>query len=526
MRWLACLVAAFVIGCGLIVQQPGCSEAGQYALLRAIGDGTPTIDRYHWSTCDVSWYRGHFYTAKGPGLALASFPAYVALRGAGLVWNHVPPADGSVRGRLPGKAVWPFTLLFVVSSAAVLLLLMRRLAERVAPGFGSAAAVTVALGTMLLPYATLYTAHVPAAMFGFAAFAVLFEERRGPPSLLRVALAGALAGFSLVVDLPMGLVAVFLVAYAAVRGPLALRAASYAAGGLVGVVPLLAFNYWAFGSITHQSYNDTVMNAGQTGHDQLGANVNGFFGIATPSLNVAARLLLVNRGLLVTTPVVAAALAGLILLSRRGWRAEAVAVAVVAVAYLVYNAAYYQPFGGDSAGPRFLIPLLPFLAPPLALTFARFPLATGLFAAISVGMMATATLTQPMLEADDTQTWFSRAAHGAFTDTLLTRAGIANHALAVLPAAASLLAVVALAVKAAGRLPVSRDDLRVAIVAVLVWAVLGSSAPGILSSGLPAAASTLLALALLAAGIAAIAIAIRTPLRPSAPSSPRRARPN
>jgi hypothetical protein len=518
MRWLACLVAALVIGCGLLVQQPGCSEAGQYALLRAIGDGTATIDRYHWSTCDVSWYRGHFYTAKGPGLAIASFPVYAALRGAGLVWNHVPPADGSERGGLPGKAVWPFTLLLVVSSAAFLLLLMRRVAERVAPGLGSVAAVTVALGTMLLPYSTLYTAHVPAAMLGFAAFAILFAERRGPPSLRRVALAGALAGFSLVVDLPMGLAAVLLVGYAVARDAFGGRAVSYAAGGVVGVVPLMAFNYWAFGSVTHQSYNDTVMNGGQTGHDQLGANVNGFFGIATPSLNVAARLLLVNRGLLVTTPVVAAAIGGLVLLFRRGWRAEAVTIAVLAVAYLVSNAAYYQPFGGDSAGPRFLIPLLPFLAPPLALAFARLPVTTSLLAAISVGMMATATLTQPMLEADDTQTWFSRAAHGAFADTLLTRAGVANHTLAALPAAAALLAVVALAVKATGRLPVSRVDVRAAVAAIVVWAVLGSSAPGILSSSLPTAASTLLALALLAAGVAAVALAIRMPLRSSAPS--------
>jgi hypothetical protein len=518
MRWLICLVAAFLVGCALIVQQPGCSEAGQYALVRALGDGTATVDRYHWSTCDVSWYRQHFYVAKGPGLALASFPAYAALRSVGLVWNEVPPADGSVRGGVPGKAVWPFTLLMVVSAAAGLLLLMRAVAGRIAPGTGTVTAVALALGTMLLPYATLYTAHVPAAMLGFAAFAVLFAERQGSASFGRLAAAGALAGFSLVVDLPMGLVTVLLACYAAARGPVLARAAAYAAGALAGVAPLMAFNQWAFGSVTHESYAGAVLNAGQTGHDQLGLNSAGFFGIAVPSLNVAARLLLVNRGLLVATPVVAAALAGLVLLYRRRWRAEAVTIALLVAAYLTYNAAYSPPFGGDSAGPRFLIPLLPFLALPLALAFARLPVTTSLLAAISVGMMATATLTQPMLEADDTQTWFSRAAHGAFADTLLTRAGVANHTLAALPAAAALLAVVALAVKATGRLPVSRVDVRAAVAATVVWAVLGSSAPGILSSGLPTAASTLLALALLAAGVAAVALAIRMPLRSSAPS--------
>jgi hypothetical protein len=403
---------------------------------------------------------------------------------------------------------------------------MRRVAERVAPGYGTLAAAAVALGTMLLPYSTLFTAHVPAALLGFAAFAVLFDERRGPASLRRLALAGCLAGFSLVVDLPMGLAAVILVGYAASRGPLLQRALAYAAGGLVGVAPLMAFNQWAFQSITHQSYNDTVMNAGQTGHDQLGANVNGFFGISVPSINVAARLLLVHRGLLVTTPVVLAATIGLLGLRRRGWRAEAWTIAVLIVAYLGYNAAYYQPFGGDSAGPRFLIPFLPFLAAPLAIAFKRYPITTGALAAVSVVMMVAATSTQPMLEADDTQTWFSRAVHGAFADTLLSRAGVSSHALAAAPTLVLLAAAVAFAVKGTRRPRFVRTDARLAVAAIVCWAILGSATPGLLASGLPVAGSTALALALLAAALLAVWVVARGGLRmreaapPLAPGRP------
>lgn len=512
MRWVICGVAALAVGCALLVQQPGCSEGGQYALVRALADGTPTIDRYHWSTCDTSWYRQHFYTAKGPGLALASVAPYLVLQSAGIVWNEIPPVDGHLHG-IPGKAVWPFTVALVVLSACLLFLLMARLAERVAPGFGTFAAVVIALGTMLLPYSTLFVSHVPAAMLGFAAFVVLRAERQGSRSLFRLAVGGCLAGLALVVDLPMGLTAVVLAGYAASRGPYPSRILACAGGGVVGVLPLLAFNYWAFHNILHQSYDDTVAIAGQSGHDQLGGNTNGFFGIAMPSVNVAARLLLLHRGLLVTTPVVAAACAGLVLLIRlREWRAEAVTIIVLIAAYLIYNAGYYQPFGGDSSGPRFLIPILPFLALPLALAFRRFPLATGVLAAISVLTMLTATITQPMLQADDTKTWFSRAAHGAFSDTLLTRAGIGTHTIAVAPVVLLLVVALGFAFATLARPKISRRDATVAVVALVVWAVLGSAAPALLSSHLAEPASTALALVLLVVGVLLVTVAVRRPL--------------
>lgn len=509
-RWLPVLVATFALGCTWVVQQPGCTEGGHYASLRSLADGNATIDRYHWSTCDTSWYHEHFYTAKGPGLALASLPLYVALQSVGAVWNEVPPSDGHLHG-IPGKAVWPFTIAIVISSAVALLLLMRRVAERVSTGFGTIAAVTIALGTMLLPYTTLYASHVPAAMLGFAAFVLLFEERSRRPSLVRVGVAGLLAGLSLVFDLPLGLVAVILAVYAIARRPIVPRALAFALGGLAGVAPLIAFNYWAFGSVTHQSYNDTVMIAGQSGHDQLGANVNGFFGISLPSINVLARLLLLNRGLFVTTPIVAAALMGLFLLIRqRNWRTEAILISAVTVAYLLYNAGYYQPFGGDSAGPRFLIPILPFLALPLAAAFKRMPFATASFAVISIVTMVTATTTQPMLGADDTRTWFSSAAHGVFSDSLAAQLGVRSRTLAILPALLLLLACLLVAVRRAVRWPaLSREDGVVAGVALVIWVVVASAAPPLLSSSLPQAASTTLALALFAGGGLVVAIVVR-----------------
>ena len=520
-RWALGCAVALGLGCALLVQQPGCTEGGHYALVRSLSDGTPSIDRYHWSTCDTSWYHGHFYTAKGPGLAFISLPLYELLRAADVAWNHLPPSDGHLHG-IPGSAVWPFTVFAVVLSAFGLFLLARSLAERVVPGAGLAVAVLLTLGTMLLPYATLFSAQVPAAMLGFAAFAVLFRERRGPRSNGRLALGGCLAGLALVFDLPLGLVGVALFGYA-LAGRLSIaRAGSYAAGALVGVLPLIAFNQWAFGSVLHQSYSDTVAIAGQTGHDQLGANTNGFFGIGVPSLNVAARLLLLNHGLLVTTPVIAAAVAGLVPMVRDrslGLRAEGALITALVVAYFVYNAGYYQPFGGDSAGPRFLLPFIPFLCLPLAIVLRRLPAVVAGLGVVSIAMMVLATLTQPMLEADDTSTWFTRAAHGAFQDTLLTRAGVASHAVGVVPTAVLWLAVAVVGWRSIRRLSPLRASVGAGAVALAAWAIVASVAPAILTGGMARVVSTLVALALLAAATAATVLLARRYADPASPRS-------
>jgi hypothetical protein len=94
----------------------------------------------------------------------------------------------------------------------------------------------------------------------------------------------------------------------------------------------------------------------------------------------------------VLTPVVAVAVAGLLPLWRRGARRETIFVGSLALAFLLYNAAYWLPFGGDTPGPRFLVPLLPFLALPLAAAFAAWRWVTLATAAISAFWMIVATL--------------------------------------------------------------------------------------------------------------------------------------
>ena len=478
---LTCVAVTFA----LPVQAVGCTQTAHFALVRALERGTPRIDRYHWQTCDKSWVDGHFYAAKGPGLALLSLPVFALLNSVGLGWDEPSSrSDYTAYLDVPRSAIWPFTLWGAGVAALLLLLLTRWTVERVVPGYGTATAVALGLSTLVLPYATLYASHVAAAALAFAAFAILWRERESSERLPRLLAAGGLAGLAVVFDYPILIVAGALAAYAAMGARPARRALVYATGAVAGLLPLLAYNRWAFGDISRQPYEAAVIDQGQSGHDVIGANASGFFGIGVPRPEVVVELLFSRKGLLTTTPVVAVGAAGLVLLYRAGHRVEAVLGGGVAVAYLVYNSAYYLPFGGDTAGPRLLIPILPFLALGLALTLRCFPLTTAALGLVSAATMVIATATEPMLGALDTRTWGRRFIDGDFSETALSLVGAGDGWLAVLPLFIAFGAALVLAVMSLPRREAHSHDREMMVTAIVSWAALASGGPVLLTTNL------------------------------------------
>jgi hypothetical protein len=246
-----------------------------------------------------------------------------------------------------------------------------------------------------------------------------------------------MAGFAIVTEYPLGLAAVVLGLYAMRRS--VKRGAAYAAGIGAGIAPLIAYNLWAFGSVTHSSYKGAVAIQGDTGHDVVGLNDSGFFGIDPPDFQIALDLLFANKGLITLAPVLALGLVGLVLLHRRGHRAEAYVIGGLFLVYLTYNSGYWLPFGGGSPGPRFLIPVLPFLAVPLALAWRRWPATALALASTSAVLMATATVTLPLIGNDDIGYWGHIVELETFEHTVLSVAGLDNGWLALLPFLAALL---------------------------------------------------------------------------------------
>src|SRR2546428_600060 len=78
-------LVSFLFACAWLVQGPGFNQNAHYALVRAIARGKPYVDPYRDETGDVTRYRGHWYAAKAPGLALVSLPPYALLHGSSVV---------------------------------------------------------------------------------------------------------------------------------------------------------------------------------------------------------------------------------------------------------------------------------------------------------------------------------------------------------------------------------------------------------------------------------------------------------
>jgi hypothetical protein len=443
------------LAAAVVMQASGWAQVSNFALVRALSNGTAHIDPYHWQTKDESWYRGHYYSVKSPVLPALTLPVYEAVRAAGGdrwayeaaksarahgSWRWRPsalPADlygGNrirtyhVRGQVEAATplIWVLGLFGCVLPGLALMLLVRRLGDRLEPGYGAAAAVTLGLCTMVLPFSTLYFSHVLAALLGFAAFAFLWRAgARGRLPL--VALAGLLAGLAFASEYPLALGGAVLGLYAIrARGERVRRGLAYGGGAVIGALPLAVYNLWAFGSVGHLSYANAVKEQGVSGHDVLGSNAGGFFGISFPSPKVALELLFSAKGLFVLAPVLAMGVVGVVLLARRGRRAEAWTIAAVAAVYLVYDSGYWLPFGGGTPGPRFLMPLIPFLALPLALSWRRFPVTTLALAVPSALFMLTATLTFPLIGDGAIGFWKKLIDAANFEPTVFTPLG-AGH---------------------------------------------------------------------------------------------------
>ena len=119
-----CLV---VVAAALVLQPSGCNQTAHFALVKALHDGTPKIDRYAGETCDTAYIDGHYYAAKAPGLALLTEPWYAALRVVGL--DAEPHASGLAYPEgmlaLPRVATWQVSLWGATLAAILLLLLVR-----------------------------------------------------------------------------------------------------------------------------------------------------------------------------------------------------------------------------------------------------------------------------------------------------------------------------------------------------------------------------------------------------------------
>ncbi len=469
------LAAILLVGLSYatVIQSFSWNQTSHYDLIRSLNNDGTTIDAYQENTGDKAFYKGHWYSARAPGLALFALPFYDTLNLINAdAWarsHQAPPQRGD------DEMIYLIGLWTNVLPGLLLLLLVWRVAERFEPGYGALAAVALGLGTMVLPLSTLLFSHVFTAFLGFAAFALMLRERDGPPSPMLLALAGLAMGYAVASEYPLFFVALVLGLYLLSRRDaftalgVIRRAGAYVAGGIVGIVPLLLYNHYAFRSWTHLAYSDVPRQH------------KGFFGIELPSLKVLATLLFDSRGLFTLSPVLLMGAIGTVLLYRRGKRAEAWTIAGICLCYVGYNSGYYLPFGGGFMGPRFLTTMLPFLAVPLGIAFKRFPAPTIALAAVSITTTVIATITHPLIGYEtEAVVWVRYLREGLFQPTIASAYGLGRGWGGIWVFLLAAGAGVVLAVCASPRVRLPARALAIGVLVLIAWALFAALAPTVL----------------------------------------------
>ena len=360
---LLLLVAAAVLSPVYVISP---QDVSRLCLTRSFVQGRLSADDCLDTTLayDKSTYHGHLFSDKAPGMSALEIPAAEALQ-----------------LRLPVQWPWEFLSLWVVrlctSGIAFLAcaFLLGRIAEGLRPGFGGPTLVAFSLGTLVAPFAVSNFEHVPSAALGFGAFVLAW--RRNP------LLAGLAAGAALTVDYEAGLVLVVIGAYVALQG--LWPVVHYIRGVLPGAALLWTYNWMAFGAPWHVPYHYLANGYAEQ-------QKTGLLGVGVPSLHGVREVFIGSGGLLVVSPVLVAAAAGLVLFAREH-RAEAVVCGAISAGLMLADCGYFLPYGGLSPGPRFVIPALPFLAVGLGPAFARRPRTTLALTVLSVVPMIGLTLT-------------------------------------------------------------------------------------------------------------------------------------
>jgi hypothetical protein len=477
-RWRLGVAACCCVGLAsaTLIQSFSWNQTSHYDLIRSLNVERTAITPYADNTGDKVEYpkgSGTIYSARAPGLALFSLPFYDALNLVGAEsWtrSHVAPPDH------PGdEMIYLIGLWANVLPGLLLLLLVLSVANRFEPGYGAAAAVVVGLGTLVLPLSTLLFSHVFTTFLGFFAFWLMLRERDGPPSLLLLGLAGLSVGYAVASEYPVFLVALVLGVFLLsrrdsfnVRG-VATRAGAYILGGVVGIIPLLLYNHYAFHSWTHLAYENVKRQE------------KGFFGITAPSLKVASTLLFDSRGLLTISPVLIMGAVGTVLLYRRGRRAEALTIGGIVLCYVTYNSGYFLPFGGGFMGPRFLTTMIPFLACPLGMALKRFPGPTLTLAGASIALTVIATITHPLVGYEtETVIWWHLISHEVLQPTIASAYGLGRGWggmwVFLLPAVAG----VVLGTMGTRRVRLTAAGAGWGLLALLAWALFAVLAPRLL----------------------------------------------
>ncbi len=377
------------------------SPASRFAMTRAVVERhSLSIDAFASSTGDRALVDGQWYSEKAPLPSLVATIPYAVIHALHTSRGVRPAYRAYARGETPAVRIQinrPFQRgLFVsslftsgVAGAAVGLLLFELLRRRTTRRAALLGSLFFTLGTPVFAYGTSFYGHTPAAALLLAGL-FLLDSRASlkNPHPTRAALWGAglclasAPGCEYLAAVPVALI----VGWFALRSPRKVQTLLYLALGAVIPVTIVAAYHWAaFGAPWRTGYSFITNPQFRDGQK------TGLLGITTLRAAAIYGLTLgVNRGLFFLAPITLIGFVGLVLraVRRDDWVSRVGLVSFLTLFFV--NCSYFVWWGGAAAGPRHLVPAVPFLAFGVAgpLRARRLGLRLGV---IAVGLVSVLT---------------------------------------------------------------------------------------------------------------------------------------
>jgi hypothetical protein len=353
-------------------------------IFAVVDDGTFKIDKYVENTVDYARVGDHYYSDKAPGTAFLGIPLYAGLNNLlkqpvldrvlnMLIQNEAfkstlnPEGTGVFEQKVHfAIAQVVLTIFLAVIPTILICFLLFRIMKYFDSRFTSRFIIVIIYGllTPVIAYANALYGHQLSAFFLFLAFYILFVNDQYSPWLLLF--IGFLLSYSVITEYPTIMIAGILFLYATYRLYSTRKIKSIIwiifSGALVAAI-WMVYNTHIFGGPLNLGYQYSELWTEQ--------HQTGFMSLTIPMWDAFWGITFSNyRGLFFISPILLLVIPGFIFWFRnKQYRIELVVVLSITASMLLFNSSSIMWWGGFAIGPRYLLPMLPFISISLIFPF-------------------------------------------------------------------------------------------------------------------------------------------------------------
>ncbi len=335
-----------------------------YMTRSIVEHGTFAIDEVidEWGYVnDKATHDGRMYPGKAPGVSLLGVPTYFVHHRLNTALERTPSKREIVWVCRLGGTIVPLLLFYLFVAAFS----VRVVTD---PGTRQIFIVALALGSTMLPYGVIFASHSTMAAALFSAYLLIHRHVEAPRDAWPPVAIGVLLGTAVLLEYPAALGAAVIGLYAIFRSPTRSRFVALSAAGVVAPIGLLLYyHHAAFGGPLQTPYSH-LENPEFVEHVS-----GGFFGMERIRGNALhGSFFAPGNGLFWFLPWTMMSVVGLVFaLHFERLREPAAVTLAVAIVYSIFISMVDNWRGGWTAGPRYIVAVVPFLAWYLLLFLAE-----------------------------------------------------------------------------------------------------------------------------------------------------------